>query len=295
MELNKKEKLIWELSTKIELPDPPDKNEVWERLAQSIETLDDQLKPAQDAGMFSLPEWKVQVQSIFNLKGVLSFAFALVLIFPILYNSFARNTIITHAAENKTLQLADGSKVVLNSDSKIIFDEDYNIDNRSIKLEGEAYFDIVKGDIPFIVDTQHGRITVLGTIFNVHARNNGFEVGVSQGNVKVSNATLDLQLREGQLISVSSNFSIGDISEIYYEDYPDWINQKFYCDHTSLSDLCAEIERTFNIKIKFSKPSLQEITVSGVIDASDLETVLHTVSLLTQHEFKLEGDTCTII
>ena len=34
MELNKKEKLIWELSTKIELPDPPDKNEVWERLAQ---------------------------------------------------------------------------------------------------------------------------------------------------------------------------------------------------------------------------------------------------------------------
>ena len=110
MELNKKEKLIWELSTKIELPDPPDKNEVWERLAQSIETLDDQLKPAQDAGMFSLPEWKVQVQSIFNLKGALSFAVALVLIFPILYNSFARNTIITHAAENKTLQLADGSK-----------------------------------------------------------------------------------------------------------------------------------------------------------------------------------------
>ncbi|GIS53019.1 hypothetical protein Ct9H90mP29_00610 [bacterium] len=85
-----------------------------------------------------------------------------------MYNSFARNTIITHAAENKTLQLADGSKVVLNSDSKIIFDEDYNIDNRSIKFEGEAYFDIVKGDIPFIVDTQHGKITVLGTIFNVH-------------------------------------------------------------------------------------------------------------------------------
>ena len=70
MELNKKEKLIWELSTKIELPDPPDKNEVWERLAQSIETLDDQLKPAQNAGMFSLHEWKVQVQSIFNLKGL---------------------------------------------------------------------------------------------------------------------------------------------------------------------------------------------------------------------------------
>ena len=63
MELNKKEKLIWELSTKIELPDPPDKNEVWDRLAQSIQTLDDQLKPAQDAGIFSLPKWKVLLPS----------------------------------------------------------------------------------------------------------------------------------------------------------------------------------------------------------------------------------------
>mgnify|MGYP001265126384 CR=1 FL=1 len=51
----------------------------------------------------------------------------------------------------------------------------------------------------------------------------------------------------------------------------------------------------FTFVKRFSKPSLQEITVSGVIDASDLEAVLHTVSLLTQHEFKLEGDTCTII
>ena len=229
------------------------------------------------------------------MKGALSFAFALILILPILYNTYSTNTIITHTAENKTLQLADGSKVILNSESKIIYDQDYNVGNRSIKLEGEGYFDIVKGDIPFIIDTQHGKITVLGTIFNVHARKNGFEVGVSQGNVKVSNKTLDVHLAEGQLINVSSNFSNGDIAEISYEDYPDWINQKFYCDHTSLSDLCSEIERTFNIKIQFSKPSLKEITVSGVIDAIDLQTVLHTVSLLTQHEFKLEGDTCTII
>ena len=295
MELNKKEKLIWELSTKIELPDPPDKNEVWERLSQSMDILDYQSKPAQDSKMITLPKWKVQVQSIFNIKGALSFTFALILILPILYNTYSTNTIITHTAENKTLQLADGSKVILNSESKIIYDQDYNIGNRSIKFEGEGYFDIVKGDIPFIIDTQHGKITVLGTIFNVHARKNGFEVGVSQGNVKVSNKTLDVHLAEGQLINVSSNFSNGDIAEISYEDYPDWINQKFYCDHTSLSDLCSEIERTFNIKIQFSKPSLKEITVSGVIDAIDLQTVLHTVSLLTQHEFKLEGDTCTII
>ena len=73
------------------------------------------------------------------------------------------------------------------------------------------------------------------------------------------------------------------------------MNQKLYCDHTSLSEVCAEIERTFGISIEFSNPSLKDITVTGVIDAQDLNTVLSTVSLLTQHEFKLDGDTCTII
>ena len=48
MELKNKEKLIWEISSKIELPDPPDKNEVWERISQSINILDNQLDQAQD-------------------------------------------------------------------------------------------------------------------------------------------------------------------------------------------------------------------------------------------------------
>ena len=55
MELNKKEKLIWELSTKIELPNPPDKNEVWERLSQSMDILDYLSKPAQDSKMITFP------------------------------------------------------------------------------------------------------------------------------------------------------------------------------------------------------------------------------------------------
>ena len=295
MELNKKEKLIWETSTKVELPDPPDKSEVWERLSQSIDILDNRLDPAQDSRISNSVSWISSIQLNFNLKGILSFSFALLLILPIIYNSYLNETVVSHIGENKTLQLADGSKVILNSQSKIIYDRDYNINHRSIKLKGEAYFDIIEGDMPFIIETDHGKIIVLGTIFNVYARENGFEVGVNQGKVKVSNENSTLQLGAGEFLNVPSNYDKKDISKISYPEYPDWINQKFYCDQTSLADLCSEVERTFNIKIQFSKPSLKLITVSGVIEAIDLKTVLHTISLLTQHEFKLEGDTCTII
>ena len=62
-----------------------------------------------------------------------------------------------------------------------------------------------------------------------------------------------------------------------------------------MEEVCSEIERIFNIDISFSNPTHKDISVSGILEISDLKTVLATVSLLTQHEFKLEGDTCTII
>ena len=197
MELNNKEKLIWEISSKIELPDPPDKNEVWERISQSIDILDDQLDQVQDSIVSNPANWRSKMQLNFNLKGLFSLSFALILILPILYNTYFIDTVITRTGENRTLQLADGSKVILNSESKITFDRGYNVEHRSLKLEGEAYFDITESDMPFIIETDHGKITVLGTIFNVYSRENGFEVGVNEGKIRVSNHDHTKQLEEG--------------------------------------------------------------------------------------------------
>ena len=86
-----------------------------------------------------------------------------------------------------------------------------------------------------------------------------------------------------------------DISQITMDKYPDWINQKFYCNQTTLGELCLEVERTFDIQIKFLDPNIKKLTVSGLIEASNLNNVLHTISLLTKQEFKLEGDICTIL
>ena len=67
MELKNKEKLIWEISSKVELPDPPDKNEVWERISQSMNILDDQLDRAQDSSASSSANWRPKEQLKFNL------------------------------------------------------------------------------------------------------------------------------------------------------------------------------------------------------------------------------------
>ena len=94
---------------------------------------------------------------------------------------------------------------------------------------------------------------------------------------------------------MKSEFFSSNIIQIPTDVYPDWLNRKFYCNETTLESLCLEIERTFDIEINFANTNLKSLTITGIIEASDLDNVLHTVSTLTKHKFKLDGDTCTIL
>ena len=135
----------------------------------------------------------------------------------------------------------------------------------------------------------------MGTSFNTRARNEGFEIGVTKGSVVVVNDENSVLLKKGQVINTTLNFNEESVMDISYDEYPDWVNKKFYCKETSLEELCSEITRTYNIKFHFLNSNLKTITVTGIINAPNLNSVLHTISLLTQHEFKLDGDICTVI
>jgi len=293
--LDNKQKLIWDCSAQADLPPLPNKEDVWLRLVQHMEISDRETGTDLDRQEINPPGKDIWTLVKPRLNYAIALGLALVFILPVAYESFTTETLLTKTAEYQTAHLPDGSSVSLNSESKIRYNQDFSTNHRTLALIGEAYFDVIKGSAPFIINTEYGQVTVVGTSFNVRTREDGFEVGVNEGRVDVSSETSSVQLQKGQVLRGTSMFSKKDIHDVSHADYPDWMNQKLYCDHTPLSEVCSEIERTFGISIEFSDPSLNDITVTGVIDAQDLKTVLSTVSLLTQHEFKLDGDTCTII
>ena len=288
------QKLIWERSAQVELPSPPDKKAVWMRLSQHMDISDIDIDMNQDQQRIAPPAQRFLSKFKPRMTYAVSLGLALVFALPIAYDSLTTETLVTQTTDFRTLQLPDGSTITLNAGSQIKYKKDFNTDHRSLTMTGEVYFNVKNGNTPFVIQTNQGQVTVLGTSFNVRSREDGFEVGVNEGIVKVSNDSKSVILHKGQMIEVDSNFDEKNLQNISYTNYPDWMHEKLVCEQTPLSEVCDEIERTFGISFKFANPSLSDITVTGVIDAQDLNTVLSTISLLTQHEFKFDGDTCTI-
>ena len=288
------QKLIWERSAQVELPSPPDKEAVWMRLSQHMDISDMDKDMNQDQQRIAPPAQRFLSKFKPRITYAVALGLALIFVLPIAYDSLTTETLVTQTTDFRTLQLPDGSTITLNAGSQIKYKKDFNTDHRSLTMTGEAYFDVQNGNTPFVIQTNQGQVTVLGTSFNVRSREDGFEVGVNEGIVKVSNDSKSVILHKGQMIGVDSNFDEKNLQNISYTNYPDWMHEKLVCEQTPLSEVCDEIERTFGISFEFANPSFSDITVTGVIDAKDLNTVLSTISLLTQHEFKFDGDTCTI-
>lgn len=172
-------------------------------------------------------------------------------------------------------QLPDGSTFVLNAESKLTFLPNSWDQNRSLTLEGEAFFDVAKGE-KFIVKTSSGRIQVLGTTFNVRERNKELEVFCESGKVAVFaiNGTILRSLEKGEAVRISNNQIIEEWK--LEANQRNWIDGIFRFRKTTLQTVLAELERQFNIRIIPTGVDTQTI-LSCNFQNKDLATALKTV------------------
>lgn len=282
---------IWEDSAKIRLPEVPDTNDAWMRMEQLMDIQENE----------SIQKTVVKptvLTSFMRPKLIWAVAAALTLTFisPILYNTFTTTSIVVERGHLKTLILADGSTIKLNAESTLSYKQGFGKIHRNVTLSGEAYFDVKKGEIPFIVQFGSATVEVLGTEFNIHARGTDVDVSVLEGIVKVSGTeeTKDVVLTAGQKVDFINGNNPGNLEKFEHKKYPGWIYNRLILDQTNLKSVCKEIERKFNVKIEFASADLGNITVTGVIDANEFNPVMETLATLAQRSFKFEKDTYII-
>ncbi len=156
--------------------------------------------------------------------------------------------IVTQKGDHVEYSLPDGSTVNLNADSRISFSRSDFEKSRSLKLQGEAFFNIKNGT-NFVLLTQHGEITILGTTFNVKSRDHYFKVSCLSGKLKVSSGSDTELITGGESVHLSGGKLLKKTEE-NIQKTANWRNGEYYFEDMPLSLVLNEIERQFNITLE---------------------------------------------
>lgn len=188
---------------------------------------------------------------------------------------------VSTLAETRVVLLPDGTSVTLNHFSSLSYPERFKSDNREVKLNGEAYFEVTKDKKhPFIVQTEVIDVQVLGTHFNVDAYRNNPDVRTTllTGSVAVSNKNnserMILKPNEVAIYNKVEQKLTRRILENAKNEIS-WRNGEFIFDNMPLQDIARELSNSFGTTIHVADSALQNYRITARFrNGEDLETIL---------------------
>ena len=222
------------------------------------------------------------------------------------------------------LLLPDGTRVWLNSESKLEYKENFNDSVREVTLEGEAYFDVVKdAGRPFIVHTSDIDIRVLGTAFNVksYPKESSIEATLIRGMIEVTNkkepSSPKVILRPHEKIVFNKMaetpatvnhapktaeshkpFAITTIPRHIADSAvveTSWVYNKLIFDGETLRENAAKMERWYNKKFKFSSEKVGHIPIRYQLENETIEEALKALQYIEPFTYKINGNEIEIL
>ncbi|GLK73520.1 FecR family protein [Ancylobacter dichloromethanicus] len=178
--------------------------------------------------------------------------------------------------ERQSVELADGSRVELNTDTALAVD--FDAGQRRVRLfRGEAYFEVAHDpQRPFLVHTGEGDVRVTGTRFNVRVRDDVTEVGVVQGAVRLTaSAQPDafLALAPGEEGAITPR-GLGQVRPFEAGAGTAWRLGKMVFFRASLGEVIAELNRYQRGRILILSERVRALPVTGVFDTRDPAAVI---------------------
>ena len=267
-------------------PEPPDDVNVEERWRQ----LQARLEPAgADVPGVSVRGIRTVRFRGSRLKWVYAcgFAAALVLVFIILRQPRSvRSSRLTVSTSGmiRELVLSDGSRVHLNHASELEAEQPFPDTLRTVRMRGEAYFEVSKNAAPFEVVTDQATVRVTGTRFNVWARESRTRVLVTEGCIHFSDAGRSgtIIMKKGELSEVISRFPPASVRTVPIESAdqsPGWMRGLLEFYRMPLADIAAELGRTFGTPVHVADPTLGARSVTATYSDESLRTILESLAL----------------
>jgi hypothetical protein len=196
-----------------------------------------------------------------------------------------------------SLELGDGTKIWLNSGSRVIYPPVFAGGRREIFIDGEAYLEVVRNEkLPFFVKTDMLEIRVLGTSFNISGYQNDDHQSIVlvEGSVSIKEileqTTRTLKPNQKYLLEKQNHTT--NIQEVDIIDYTCWKNGFLFFKNEKLSNVLKKVERNYNVKLIYDASAIDRTAVSGKFDLKgDIKKTLRIISITAPitYEFQNEG------
>jgi hypothetical protein len=206
------------------------------------------------------------------------------------------NQLIVPYGKTTFLTLCDGTKIWVNSGTKLIYPTVFDGNKREIYLVGEVYLDVTKDESrPFVIKTNHMDVNVLGTKLNVSAYNdaNAQSVVLVSGAVNIKSKELEgsYKIYPSQMFSYDIASGKADIQKVDVDNYVSWIYGYLMLESESLDLLLQKLERYFNVSFIYDAKSFNNIRVSGKLDLKGTpESALRYIGITAPISCKINGE-----
>ena len=198
------------------------------------------------------------------------------------------------------LKLADGTKVWLNSLTRLRFPVTFAGEERKVYLTGEAYFEVARDSVhPFIVATDEGmEVKVYGTEFNVDTYRKGtVKTTLVNGKVgiRVSATGEEMRLSPNQMALFTKATQSIQVENVDSYGVVAWKDGKFVFEDEPIEEIMERLSRWYDVKVFYANERIKKHTFTGIITRfADISDVLHLMEETAAVEFRIQGDTVTV-
>jgi len=205
----------------------------------------------------------------------------------------------TKKGQKLSFNLPDGSMVKLNAESKLIVEPGFGIRRRAVRLEGEAFFEVVRDESkPFIIQIGELEVEVLGTSFNVNGykEDNRTLVAVVSGIVQVNSLASETSnlLAAEQMLTYNNTDKSVKVSNYNQYDIVGWKDNIIYFKDAGFNEIRKTLERWYDVEFSYQN-GLSPVEIRENFTATfrneSLEKVLDALNYTSKFEYELMNNT----
>lgn len=205
-------------------------------------------------------------------------------------NELSPLIVTAERGERSSVELPDGTKVKLNSATKLTYPGSFGRERR-VKLSGEAYFNVVHDEEhPFIVELGKIDVKVLGTSFNISSYEDqeNIVVVLLEGKVEVTSGAKDYVMHPNDKVVINKSTSTLHYTKVCASDYIEWTKGNLYFDNEPLDVIANVLSRTYDIEIRFACDGLKKERFTGTIGNRGIKDALERLSLASPIVYEMK-------